>query len=588
MATPEPRLDLQLSGEMATLQLSPELSMPPVSLHYGGMREFSDLLEENDGDVLGVVLATHSSSGIVVTRYEPLRSTPGIDPHDLVGVRESVFQLTEKCAREADPEFGRPVGLFRTQQGGRACLTDFDIKLVRRCLPNFGDRGKLFLVIRNFPNRPRSGAVFPLDSGLFSVTTRPAAEFPFDEYLLRKGYLTDSADPVPSAAVAPRVAVPPPVQISGPQLAGRRNGMLVACLVLLAFLVGAGLWRWSRTPVQRPRTNDVQDDSAPSRSLSLKVARSGNDMEISWDRAAVATMNASGGTLTIRDGPIVRVVALNSDQLREGHIWFAPLPGSDLDLRFEITKTDGKTQAESVQVLSWDSASPVVASVKPPQVPDSWRDRTTEAFKKLPATPPAAQPPVQAPVQAPIQAPVQTPVQAPVQPLSQATAPPPAQSPVQSPPPEPVNTAPPAPITQVASAHETSPLPQAAPPPEPVRNVAAAPIPAPAPPPAEQPKLIANQYAAPTILRKVIPNLTPEAKAELRRTARKVSVSVRLDIDEAGAVRNAEATGTTGDPASGGVYVKLISTAAARQWKFRPATINGKNVPSQMTVVFEY
>ena len=105
------------------------------------------------------------------------------------------------------------------------------------------------------------------------------------------------------------------------------------------------------------------DQPAPSRLLALKVARSGNDMEISWDRFSEVMNNASG-TLTIRDGPVVRVVALSSNQLREGHIWFAPLPGSDLDLRLEIVKKDGKTEAESVQVLNWDRSSPVAPSTK--------------------------------------------------------------------------------------------------------------------------------------------------------------------------------------------------------------------------------
>ena len=96
----------------------------------------------------------------------------------------------------------------------------------------------------------------------------------------------------------------------------------------------------NKSPQQR--TDEALDGLAFSRSLELKVARSGSDMEISWNRSSDVISIANGGTLTIRDGPIVRVVALSSDQLREGHIWFAPLPGSDLDLRLEVVRRGWK------------------------------------------------------------------------------------------------------------------------------------------------------------------------------------------------------------------------------------------------------
>ena len=74
---------------------------------------------EAEGDVLGVVIGSHSPSGTVVSRYEPLRAVPGTDPPDASRVRESVLQLIEKCASEATLETGRPVGLFRTQRRSR-------------------------------------------------------------------------------------------------------------------------------------------------------------------------------------------------------------------------------------------------------------------------------------------------------------------------------------------------------------------------------------------------------------------------------------------------------------------------------------
>ena len=199
-----------------------------------------------------------------------------------------------------------------------------------------------------------------------AIAERPALEFPFDEYLLRKGILTNASDQLTKTPALPlsrpmHMQVPLPAAPAFGRGTRTKVGLLAAVLVL-AFLVGAGAWKWSQAGSRQANANPP-DQPAPSRLLALKVARSGNDMEISWDRFSEVMNNASG-TLTIRDGPVVRVVALSSNQLREGHIWFAPLPGSDLDLRLEIVKKDGKTEAESVQVLNWDRSSPVAPSSK--------------------------------------------------------------------------------------------------------------------------------------------------------------------------------------------------------------------------------
>jgi hypothetical protein len=656
MATLEPRLNpssgsemtKQPSGDFVTLRIAQDDTIIPIWLDYRGVREFSDLMGEAEGDVLGVVIGSHSPSGTVVSRYEPLRALPGADPPDASRVRDSVLQLIEKCAGEATLETGQPVGLFRTQKGGAASVTDFDHKLIRRCFPFLASPGNYFLVIRNFPNRPRSCAVFPIEAMAPPPGTRPALDFPFDEYLLRKGYLTDASDASPMAPALPpplqmqramQPIEPFPNQMPAPRgdslVAGsRKNGLLVAGLLLLAFLVGGAAWKFlNKSPQQK--TDEVLDGLASSRSLELKVARSGSDMEISWDRSSEIINLATGGTLTIRDGPIVRVVALSSDQLREGHIWFAPLPGSDLDLRLEVVRRDGKTQAESVQVLNWERTSPVTTDVKTPPPAERWRDRTPDPLRKQPPapasqTPPSpkseVQPPAQPPVQqsvnsppaeppaavaaqtAPSPGPPQSASQAPPQPVQQTAAATPSPrtfSPIQSASTDPAKPAPQLPQAPAAGSLPPSggsasgtPAPQSDRPAvsnpveqvPAVRNVPATPT----PPAVEAPKgalpapAPKTSYSAPSVIRKVNPSLTQEARAELRRTNKKVTVSVRMDIDESGSVRNAEVTGITGDPANGGVYVKLVAMAAARQWKFKPASINGKNVPSQMTVAFEY
>ena len=375
--------------------------MFPVSLDYAGIREFSDLLGEAEGDVLGLVIGARSPAGIVVLRYEPLRSAPGADPHDALGVRESMVQFLQMCAADATPGTGQPVGLFRTQQGGLASITDFDNRLIRRCLPYLAPSGKFFMVIRNFAHRPRSGALFPLETAPPPVAARPGSgislrRIPAAQRLPDRYIGPDNdAEGIAAANDGNAGANDDGAAVPGgdPRPLASRNDLRMAGVVLLALLAGAGVWKWYRGTVPQPMY-DVQDNSAPPPGLSLKVGRSGRDMEISWNRFSEAAKNASGGTLTIRDGPIVRVVALNSAQLREGHIWFTPLPGSDLDLRLEVSKRDGKTQAESVQVLSWDSGSTATSVAKvTPVSPDRSKDRAAEPAKKPPAVSPATQTP---------------------------------------------------------------------------------------------------------------------------------------------------------------------------------------------------
>lgn len=567
------------SGALAAFDLPLSGRTVPLSIDYDAIRECSEVLAESSGDALGVILGTGGEQPPVVRRFEFLRNAPGTPARDPQRIREAVRQLVEALGKQ--PGDMRPIGLFRTQQGGWAAVNDFDSKLIGRCVNYLEPHGKLFVVIRNFSHRPRTASIFPLDDGLPTVQTQPALELPFDDYLLRKGYLSATPEPVP--------AIPEPIAAHQ-----RRSGLLVAGLVLLGFLVGAGVWRMTQSGKPNRADIDVPDILPAGRNLGLKVARNGGDMDIAWNRYADGFRDTSGGTLTIRDGPMVRVVALSPAQLREGHIWFSPLAAGDLDLRLEITHPDGRSDAESLQVLGWENAPRVAPPNQPPAgiSADRWKSPAVAsdrpARKELPVAPapetaaqapPAAEPPPPARKTLP---PVQTAAG------SEAPAgPPPAlpQPPTQS---AAATQATPNPLEQFSS-----PAPPVA---APLEKAAQA-------PPAAQPKALPSQpkapaqtpipaprtsFAGPEIAHRVKPVLTQEARAELRRSPNKVAVTVRIDIDENGAVRSADVAGMTGEPANGGMYVKLTALSAARQWRFRPASVNGKNVRSQMSVVFEF
>ena len=71
--TPQPAADY---SEL----ISRNQAIGSVWLGYPGIRHLSDLLGEAEGDVLGVVIGSHSPAGTIIHRYEPLREDLGTDP----------------------------------------------------------------------------------------------------------------------------------------------------------------------------------------------------------------------------------------------------------------------------------------------------------------------------------------------------------------------------------------------------------------------------------------------------------------------------------------------------------------------------
>lgn len=179
-------------------------------------------------------------------------------------------------------------------------------------------------------------------------------EFFFDEYLLRNGYSTALA-PMTEQQLLPE---PEPVRRKTPWIA------IGTIAVLLLVLLGVGSY------LQFMNRNRIEPAAAVpvSSALSLKVVRSGKDFEISWDRSAPAVQQASGGTVTITDGALHRSLTLNSKQLREGRIIYSPL-FADLTFRLEV-QLGTRTQAESVQMLSWDTNPPSALPANLDSIPD--------------------------------------------------------------------------------------------------------------------------------------------------------------------------------------------------------------------------
>ena len=63
---------------------------------------------------------------------------------------------------------------------------------------------------------------------------------------------------------------------------------------------------------------------------------------------------------------------------------------------------------------------------------------------------------------------------------------------------------------------------------------------------------------------------------------------MRVMVDSAGSVQNAEVISSTPKGAFGENVLKSAALDAAKQWKFRPGQVDGKNVAAEYTIDFKF
>ena len=91
---------------------------------------------------------------------------------------------------------------------------------------------------------------------------------------------------------------------------------------------------------------------ADSSALSLRVERTGGELQLSWNRDSDPIRAATKGVLSISDGNQHQDVELAMAQLQKGSIAYTPATG-DVVFRMEVTaKGQSKTASEMVRALS--------------------------------------------------------------------------------------------------------------------------------------------------------------------------------------------------------------------------------------------
>ena len=82
------------------------------------------------------------------------------------------------------------------------------------------------------------------------------------------------------------------------------------------------------------------------------------------------------------------------------------------------------------------------------------------------------------------------------------------------------------------------------------------------------------------VIKRVMPDVLPSASETIQG---RIIVQVRLNVDQAGNVANAEF-----EDEGPSKYFSRISMEAAQKWKFAPPLINGQLAPSVWTLSFQF
>ena len=335
---PQPATSIVLEAERANRIIS-------ITIHYGAIQELRACLNAPNHSAGGILLGSDTGDAVVIEHAAPASSSQAA------------------------------IGLFRSQPAGWPAITQQDLERLRATLPPSAT-GALFLVVRTLAQRPWSASLFAVYPELPSSAQTPLLEFPFDEYLLRNGWLTDLAPP---PALQPHM-IPKPRTLRLPSVIAIAAGM--ALLGAGAAIYRSGWLPWRGAAADAAAVGELP----PASPLALNVVRNLDEFAISWNRNSEIVRTALAGTLTIRNGPVSRVVRVTSEQLREGRIVYHPLSGVDSEFRLELAMPDGRTEAESLQVVGFDTvpsfAVPTPASSAAPsrQVADRGDTRRSAAM----------------------------------------------------------------------------------------------------------------------------------------------------------------------------------------------------------------
>lgn len=320
------------------------------------------LVPRRGAEIGGILLgnANDSGSAVCVEDYEivPIEYKRGpsylLSDEDAEAFRAALDQLRH----DYDKSF-RPIGFFRSHTRDSVGLGAEDLDLLSKYFP---EPESVALIIRPFATKPSVAGFYCKENGRFPDGA-PLLEFPFR----RKDLAPEEAEAQPSlepsrsgADVGAEESSQPrrwpiqqvvkggaedqreqPARESEEKTASRR-GWFWAPLSFIFLAVGLALGFYAAFAV---RPGGILGNPF---NVSLTVARSGSDLQVTWNRQAMAIKAAEKGILTIEDGTYTKPTNLAAGELQSGSVVIYRPVTKHVRFRLDLFLKDRDTLSESV------------------------------------------------------------------------------------------------------------------------------------------------------------------------------------------------------------------------------------------------
>jgi len=542
-----PSLSKSASASKSFLWTFPEC---PVRIHVNF--EFIERLRRevlevpsSDREVGGLLIGHTSSPDGDIEVYDYLRLPAGSELIKNFSVCSNSLTKAIQSGRAADQQV---VGFYRTHLEPRIQLRAEDLECIRA---KFNDPTNVFLVVRPHDGRASAAFFFWQDGSVVGGLT-----FPFSSTELNSPSWTTLVDGSPRQTALDRVLTRTR-ETASEISSGTKIGLLVAVAILIALLGALRIYRPSSGRSQTPAQSQTQ---ATSQTLGLRLEKALMGIVIAWNPENPEIATAKDANLLIWDGSSPPAfIRLTTAQLRAGRAFFTS--ASDrVEVRMDVIGAAGRARTESVvsaarppDATATSALVPMPkASPLPPATKQSGKEPGpgTRIFTPTAPAPKASSGSTQLP-QPPLESPN-------VGALTQTFHT--FNDPQTAPPPH----APEAPAV-VRQAPAQQPVPDT--PPQPT-----------APPVAKEP--VASSFQAAVPYREIRPQIPAQLKALVQSDN---VVEVLVHISASGNVTSAKLVTMNGPVAD---VLSKLAVNAAMGWQFRPATQNGKAVPSEKTLEF--
>ncbi len=298
--------------------------------------------------------------------FEPVNSEHARGPSYLLSEadEERLTAAVERWSEEPPNRDVQVVGVYRSQTRDGLGLSEDDLALFEKRFPG---PGQVFLLVKPFATHPSVGAFFFREEGALRSESS-YLEFPFRRRDLGGGVAAPERMEAPSAAAPPAAApaegpepVPPPprrftaLSLSddaapsapeppppAPKL--KRNVWIPLSFIFL--LVGVMLGFQAAISLRPAGSATVGREPFL---LSLTAEKSGNTVNLLWDRQAPVILKARSGLLTIADGSFHKSLELDPSQLQNGSVAYRYLTNR-ITFRLEVFSRNRASVVETVEI----------------------------------------------------------------------------------------------------------------------------------------------------------------------------------------------------------------------------------------------